>query len=131
MASAADVAATDFLIGADDEYVSMASAAGVAVTIHVQSLKKAWESQWPLRPVSLRRSLSSSLSRRTRKFQWPLRPVALRQRNKFDAELNAASQWPLRPVSLRLSSFGKIDYDIQCLNGLCGRCRCDPFHEES
>ena len=60
MASAAGVAATDFLIGADDEYVSMASAAGVAVTIHVQSLKKAWESQWPLRPVSLRHILLST-----------------------------------------------------------------------
>ena len=80
-------------------------------------------SQWPLRPVSLRRSCISFNFQRNvsmasaagvaatpcrlhqRGFfsvsQWPLRPVSLRQGAACDALSAVTSQWPLRPMSLR------------------------------
>ncbi len=38
------------------------------------------------------------------------------------------SQWPLRPLSLRQVCSTSQSWRDFCLNGLCGRCRCDsPF----
>ncbi len=103
MASAADFAATAVAFHAAAAYqVSMASAAGVAATQHGFSAEKLELSQWPLRPVSLRRE------------------------EKNGGNISGVSMASAAGVAATPRSAPADPRSVPSLNGLCGRCRCDP-----